>query len=717
METKPATKSHPPYLPLYVAQRLLALAFLAVAFWYLTWRTGTFNPSARYFSWAVYAAECYGFLSVLMHLFMVWRLSVREPPPAPEGKTVDVFVTTYDERVDLVRRTMVGAMAIDYPHTTWLLDDGNRPEMKALAQEVGCRYLARTENTDAKAGNLNNALEHSNGEFVAIFDADHVPNARFLSRTLGYFQDEKLAFVQCPQEFYNLDSYQTRHRGRLRWGEQAFFFRVIQRGKDYWNATMFAGTTAVLRRAALDSVGGFARGTVAEDFHTTLKLQKKGWNSVYHAEALAFGLAAPSLRTFLRQRLRWGQGAMQIWRAEGLFFTRGYSLAQRICNGASILTYFDSWQRLFLYVVPGVVLITGVMPIYTFNVAFLLHFLPFYFLSFWLFEELTRGYGNTPNIEQYNLLRGFVFAYATLAVVRGRIRFHVSSKSHDTRGSEALLLLPQLLLFVYLGLSIVIGAWLYQRHLVTLPQDAFIANVLWAGLTGLIAIAAIGFTFTRRARRSEYRFPVPLAVQVECDDEPVLGVADDISSRGLRLYAECVPERKPGDTLTGTLLLPEGGMRFVANVVDVPRGERRHYGLRFVWKEADSPVQLLRFLYGSQLQWRVRGLIQRIRTPLESLTDTILQRPQRQVPNPKYWAPLLGTTENGGKPELVGLISGGERRGENPLVLSLQPLPPDRTLSLLRLGKYHRELVQGKLRALQRHDTPSVEPYLYEVEK
>ena len=90
------------------------------------------------------------------------------------------------------------------------------------------------------------------GTYIAIFDADHAPGRDFLTRTLGYFEDPKLGFVQTPQDFYNLDSFQHRRRGtgNTFWTEQSLFFRVIQRGKDYWNAAFFCGSCAVVRRSA-----------------------------------------------------------------------------------------------------------------------------------------------------------------------------------------------------------------------------------------------------------------------------------------------------------------------------------------------------------------------------------------------------------------------------------------------------------------------------------
>ena len=216
------------------ARQVLVVVYLAVAGWYFLWRLGTFNPQALVFSWVIYVAEVYGILTVLLHLFMTWNLSERQAPAPGAGLTVDVFIPTLNEPLGMLRRTLLAAIHMDYPHRTWVLDDGARPEVAALAEALGCRYLSRRSNEDAKAGNLNQALAHSAADYVAVFDADHVPKREFLTRTLGYFQDRKVAFVQTPQDFYNLDSYQHRWRKphRAVWTEQSLFFRVIQRGKD-----------------------------------------------------------------------------------------------------------------------------------------------------------------------------------------------------------------------------------------------------------------------------------------------------------------------------------------------------------------------------------------------------------------------------------------------------------------------------------------------------
>src|SRR5512143_16410 len=157
------------YQGLEAPRALLVAIYLAVAAWYLGWRLGTFNQEAYGFSLLVYGAEAFGMLTALMHIFMCWRLTERQAGAPRSGRSVDVFVPTYNESIDLVRKTLLAARDMHYPHATWLLDDGNRPQMRELAERLGCRYLARADNTDAKAGNLNHALANSQGELVAVF--------------------------------------------------------------------------------------------------------------------------------------------------------------------------------------------------------------------------------------------------------------------------------------------------------------------------------------------------------------------------------------------------------------------------------------------------------------------------------------------------------------------------------------------------------------------
>ncbi len=636
------------YEALGLAQRLVVFAFLGVGLWYLAWRPGTFNPEAPIFSGLIYGVELYGFLTALLHAFMVWRLSRPQPAPLPEaGLGVDVFVPTLNEDPDLVRRTLLAADRMDYPHSLWLLDDGNRSEMAALAAEVGCHYLAREGNRHGKAGNLNHALAHAKGEFVAVFDADHAPRRDFLHRVLGYFRDPELAFVQTPQDYYNLDSYQHRSaRGRRTvWTEQSLFFRVIMPGKDRHNAAFFAGSCAVLRRSALDAIGGFAPETITEDLHTSIRFHKRGYRSLYHAEALAFGLAPPSLRPFLRQRLRWGAGAMQVWRREGVLFARGLSLPQRLSYLASMLTYFDGWQKAVFYSAPAFVLMTGVMPIAHFGWVFLAHFVPFYLLNFWAFEELGRGYGNTFYIEQYNMARFAAFMRSTLGLLRRPRGFRVTPKGGVADGG--LPVIPQGLVLLVNSMAIPVGAVLFLAGN-GLSTGAFAANLFWASLNGALAGSVLLFTWGLRRRRKEYRFPTALPARVALVDSGssgTLGLVEDLSPEGLCLRLPApAGELEEGRVMAGEILLPNGPVPFRGQV----RGARvaglgdRWWEVRLRLQELSQPVreELLRFLYGSDLQWFFGGLRERGRTPVEVIRSWFGRSRDRREGKVPDWVPV-----------------------------------------------------------------------------
>jgi cellulose synthase (UDP-forming) len=308
----------------------------------------------------LYLAELYAWLIlVLGYLQTIWPLErgVRPIEGAPEDwPTVDVFIPTYNEDLEIVQDTVLAALSMDYPpdrFRVWLLDDGRRPEFKDLADAAGCSYLTRPDNFQAKAGNLNNALKHTSGELICIFDCDHVPTRAFLQMTVGWFQEEaKLALLQTPHHFYSPDPLQ-RNLVTVRDvpEEEALFYGVVQPGNDLWNAAFFCGSCAVLRRSALNQTRGFAGETVTEDAHTALKLQRLGWASAYLNVRLASGLATERLALHIGQRARWARGMIQILRRDCPLFGPGLSPAQRLC-------YFNAALH-FLFALPRVVFLTS----------------------------------------------------------------------------------------------------------------------------------------------------------------------------------------------------------------------------------------------------------------------------------------------------------------------------------------------------------------------
>ena len=673
----------PEYRSLHRARQAVILLFLTCGVWYLNWRLGSFNAAHPIFSVLLYSAELFGFMTACLNVFMTWRLSVRVAPLPAAGLKVDVFIPTYNEDVDLVRRTAMAAQAMDYPHETWILDDGNREAMRDLAQSLGLRYLARTDNAHAKAGNLNHALPHSTADLIATFDADHAPRRDFLTKTLGYFADPLVAFVQTPQDFYNLDSYQNRTdaSSHVAWSEQSLFFRVIQRGKDYWNAAFYCGSCAVIRRQSLDSIGGFATGTVTEDIHTSLLLHKKGLRSVYHDEALAYGVAPAKIEPFLKQRVRWGVGAMNVWRKEGILFARGLTLAQRLNYLATVLAYFDGWQKAFFYFAPVYVLMAGAMPVAADGWVFLLHFAPYYLLNFLAFEEISRGYGRSVLIEQYNMARFASFAWSTLGVFKIRKRFGVTDKNTESHSSSLGFLLPQLAVVGLNALAIPVGIALFYLY-GHLPEDGMWANVVWAVINTWLAVMVVSFTLARGInRRNEYRFAMPLAARLN----GVLGTVDDLSPNGLKFYGLLGPVAVH-DVMPITLYLPDGMLHAkleIRMLEQAQSGEETYIrsiggGLQNLPQASIQRIE--QFLYGSNAQWRVNRYHEDSLTPLQRLG--VIDKPLPLPAHVSHWAGCEVVDESGrSASNQVGLVDSLPENGEIRLLV-YQTLNAGRRCSL-----------------------------------
>lgn len=348
----------------YAAMVLILISVvssLRYMYWRLTETVGFQDYADIFFGWGLVAAEVYALLILLLGFFQTSRPLKRAPIPInlPESEfpTVDVFIPTYNEPIEVVKQTILAAQLIDWPEAklkVYVLDDGYRMDFMELCNQVGAGYIARDNNLHAKAGNINNALKLTNGELIAIFDSDHIPTRSFLQVCVGWFiKDPKLAMLQTPHVFFSPDPFEKNlDTFRKVPNEGELFYGLIQDGNDLWNSTFFCGSCAVIRRKPLEELGGIATESVTEDALTALRLNRKGYNTAYLAVPQAAGLATENISRHIGQRIRWARGMAQIFRIDNPLLGRGLTLGQRLCYLNAMMHFFFGLPRLVFLTAP-----------------------------------------------------------------------------------------------------------------------------------------------------------------------------------------------------------------------------------------------------------------------------------------------------------------------------------------------------------------------------
>lgn len=523
--------------------RVLALISLAYGVYWLWWRwTQTLNPDHMIFSIILVSAETWGWVGSCFFLMHAWQVRDREPGDPPLGKSVDVFITCFDEPLEILRRTAIGARAIRYPHRTYILDDGKRDEVLQLAKDLAIGYIRRADNLNAKSGNLNHAISVTNGEFILQLDADHVPLPNILDRLLGYFKDPNVAFVQSPQDFYNTDSFThvINDNSRSVWEENRIFYSLLQPGKDHWNASFFCGSSGVLRRAALEEIGGFSTETIIEDMETSLKLHQAGWKSAYHTEPLAYGLAPASATSFQVQRLRWAQGSMQMLKKMNPLFIRGLTPAQRACYFSANVYPIDGLQKAIFYLAPVVFLLTGWVPLEASTSGLMTRLGIYLLLSIGAFELVARGTGWLFIQERYNMAKFPTYIHALSGYfAKGKLKFNVTPKGVTDVPFRTYA--PQLMLLVVSAFSLVWAPIAYARgwiyYNVGSMDVAFFVSAAWVLWNIYFAASVVRLCLRARQQRADHRFLDEFLIQIKSLDHaeaPVqLALTRDLNPQGL----------------------------------------------------------------------------------------------------------------------------------------------------------------------------------------
>src|SRR5579863_2867425 len=462
-------------------------------------------------------AELYAWLVlVLGYIQTAWPLR-RPPVTMPEDlalwPTVDLYIPTYNEPLSVVQNTVLGALSIDYPLeklNIYILDDGRREEFREFAEALGVGYITRDNNEHAKAGNLNHAMQVTDGELLALFDSDHVPTRAFLQLTIGWFlRDPRLSLVQTPHHFYSPDPFERNLRaGTTVPNEGQLFYGLIQDGNDLWNASFFCGSCAVIRRSAVESIGGFATATVTEDAHTALKMHRAGWNSAYLRLPLAAGLATERLAIHVGQRMRWARGMTQIFRLDNPALGRGLSFGQRVCYLNAMLHFFFGLPRFVFLTAPLAYLMFRLNIIAASGLMVIVYAAPHLIHSTVTNSRLQSRYRHSFWGEIYESVLALYILRPTLTTLinprRGRLNVTEKGGLLPNDYFDYKIVRPHLIILGLLVIALIIGVvrWLLSDLADT---EVLVLNVAWAIFNLLTIGAAIAVGRETRQLRSSVR--------------------------------------------------------------------------------------------------------------------------------------------------------------------------------------------------------------------
>lgn len=564
---------------------------LALTLRYILWRSlSTLNvadPLNGFFSLGLFFLEMLMLASSTLQLFLMLRMKNRRREAdllanqVLDGSfqpSVDILIPTYDEPIFILRRTIIGCQAIEYANKKiYLLDDTRRTEVKQMAAELGCEYMTRPDNRYAKAGNLNHALAKINSELIVVFDADFVPTQNFLTRTVGFFQDENVALVQTPQSFYNTDPI-ARNLGleNILTPEEEVFYRQIQPIRDGAGSIICSGTSFVVRRRALEAVGGFVTDSLSEDYFTGIRLSAKGYRLVYLDEKLSAGLAAENISAHAIQRLRWARGTLQAFFIKANPLTiPGLRPIQRLAHLEGLLHWFTSISRVGFLIIPLAYSFLGVIPLRANTAELVYFFLPYYLVQLTVFSWLNYRSRSALLSDIYTLVLTFPLALTVIQVMLNPFSKGFKVTPKGTRSDRFYfnwrLAWPLILMFIItavslwrnLGLCMMKGAW---AKTVTAELAVQIKGIglgwLWSSYNLLmIGIALLILLDVPKPDLYEW-FNLRRLVRLDVAKRTLWGVTTRISEVGaeVALTQAGLPSIASDETLPVTLEILEEGI-------------------------------------------------------------------------------------------------------------------------------------------------------------
>lgn len=526
-----------------------ACIFLSlIAMWtYLSWRVVYTIPSGfAYFAGIIlFLVELVQIIQNTIYYIILYKPVKYKVPELPNDlPTVDILIATYNESTDILQRTILACKNVIYDENKveiWLCDDGRRKDVQKLASHLSINYLDRTDNSHAKAGNLNNALKKTKGELIVTLDADMLPKPTFLQKTVGFFIDDNVGFVQTPQSFYNEDLFQyNSYQSKKIPNEQDMFMQEIQSGRDRYNAAIYVGSNTIFNRKALEAIGGFATGTITEDMATGMLMQAKGYKTIAYSEVLAQGLASESLSDLIKQRVRWARGTIQTMRIWNPLSIKGLSIMQRILyTSSAVYWYFGVFKMVFI-LAPMIYLLLGV-PFLNASLEGILAFWLPYFLLTNLTSSLISNKKQSffwNNLHETLMAPSLAWGALVETFLKKPIKFNVTPKGvQSNKASLSIgLIKPVIVLTILSVLATIKGSWdLYNSSENT---SGLLINLFWSIFNLIMLLSSLMIAYERPRYRTSQRFKREYNVNVKSGLSQIKAKSIDISDNGCSIGFE-----------------------------------------------------------------------------------------------------------------------------------------------------------------------------------
>lgn len=349
------------------------------------------------FYWILMAGLTFNCLRILHEWYHYFSISIPATPAQQHIFTVDILTTfCAGEPYAMIVETLTAIVAIRYPHTTYLCDEANDPYLIEVCKQLGVRHITRNNRKNAKAGNINNALQYATGELCVIMDPDHVPAPDFLDKIISHFNKPEVGFVQIVQAYSNSgDSLVAKGAAQQTYQ----FYGPMMATMNSYGTVLAIGANCTFRRAALNSIGGHASG-LAEDMHTAMQLHAKGWKSIYVPVVSTRGLVPSTMSAYYAQQLKWARGTLELLITAYPRLFRHFTWRQQLHYGTIPLHYLSGIVILINILIPILSLVTGRIPFRVDMVAFTILSLPVitaiflirHFVQRWVMEETERGF-------------------------------------------------------------------------------------------------------------------------------------------------------------------------------------------------------------------------------------------------------------------------------------------------------------------------------------